>query len=199
MRSRPIIDLEWGASDTWLVWNIGGGAELAGSLGANSDIPDEFTTAVAAGIGALEGHHANQPGTWSAGVWLPDRQACEVAATLAIRVVDPDRPHRLTQEELIRWAGRPTRTRGVRVMDCAAVPGNLSAGPAVLQILETVTRPSRQVMLQMNWFVLPPGTDQIVLCQFDSEHPYLTDALGWETNVITDSLAVRLGGSVDTA
>lgn len=198
MSSRPIVNLEWAASEAWLVWDVGGGADLAGSLDARDDIPQELAPAVAAGIGALDDHHLNQPGTWSAGVWLPDRETCEAAATFALRVVDPDGSRRLTQDELIRWADKPARTRGVRVVDCAAEPGDLSAGPAVLQVLETVTRPSRNIMLQMNWFVLPPGTDQIVLCQFDSEHPYLTDALGWESNIITDSLVVRLGESVDS-
>ncbi|MGN8244449.1 hypothetical protein ACTHAM_001352 [Cellulomonas soli] len=165
----------------------------------NGTIPPDHAPAVAAGIRALENRYLDEGGTWSAGIWLPDRQSCEPVSTVAIKVVEPDGPQRMSQADLVRWANKPPRTKGVRYVQVGVSPGNLTAGPAVFQILETVTRPSRRVMLQMNWFVLPPGTEQIVLCQFDSEHPELTDAIGWQTNVVTDTLAVHLTESQATA
>ena len=44
----------------------------------------------------------------------------------------------------------------------------------------------------MSWFVLPPGTEEMVLCRFDADHPALVDALIPQTAYVADSLVVHL-------
>lgn len=51
---------------------------------------------------------------------------------------------------------------------------------------------SRQVITHLTWYVLPPGTDQVVACRFETANPYLLEDLGMQTNLITDSLVVDL-------
>ncbi len=191
-RERRIAAVGWAATEEWAVWNVGEAANQAEQLAAARVSDPVAARAAAAGIRALDQHALTQAGTWSLGVWLPDPYSGRAAATVLMRAVAPDGPRRLTLDELHEWAGRPPRARGVRITDCAAGTGELAVGPAVLQMVEMVPRFSRRITTQLNWFVLPPGTSDTVLCQFETEHPDLVAALGVESNVVTDNLVITL-------
>lgn len=148
-------------------------------------------------------HH---PGTQLAGLWQPDANRAPVAS-LRILLSSSGSP-RMTPDELLSFAWDPPRIDGLEVIAIAADPGHLAAGPAVAQIVRGVRRPARasrnplarllggrdrQVLTHITWYVLPPGTDQVVACRFETSDPYLLDELGIQTNAITDSLIVDLG------
>lgn len=191
--NRRISHVKWGAPEDWVVWNAGEGPERANALAATMHDDPHMIHAIAEGIRALDADApGSHPGTTSMGVWLPESGARDLAATVLVRVLEADSGGRLAQGELLDWAGRPGRVKGVKVLGVDTSPGEVEAGPAVLQVLETASRWSRKINVRMNWFILPPGTEQIVLCQFDTSYPSMVDALGWETNAITDSLSVLL-------
>jgi len=190
--TRQIVHIEWGASEDWAVWSVGEGRTHAAEIAAKRVRDANALTAATAGIRALDEYATQQPGTWSLGVWLPDTGTGRAAATVLVRTIQPDGPHRMTQDELLAWACMPPRTRGVKVLTVEAAAGEVAAGPVVLQVVETVPRFSRRITAAMNWYILPPGTDEIVLCQFETEQMDLFEAMSQETNTVTDSVVVHL-------
>ncbi|MGN8244451.1 hypothetical protein ACTHAM_001354 [Cellulomonas soli] len=191
--TRRIAQVRWGATEDWVIWAAGDGTQNAEALAAPMHEDPGMVHAIAQGIRAMDCEVlTDQPGTLSMGVWLPDPHTRTMAGTVLVRLIEPEPTGRMTQQELLAWAVRPPKMKRTRVLHVEASPGQVAAGPVVLQLLETVTRPSRKVMTRLSWFILPPDTDQTVLCQFDTEHPALVDALGWETNTVTDSVVVHL-------
>lgn len=186
----------------WVVWAAGDGASTADTLVAANASPT--AGALAAAVRTFDDDTlASHPGTQLAGLWQPDDRAAPVAS-LRILLTSPGSA-RMTRDELLAFAQEPPPD--VETLDVVAEPGNLAAGPAVAQIVRAVHRPptrgarmvsrllgssGRQVITHVTWFVLPPGTDQVVTCRFETSNPYLLDALGQETNLITDTLVVDL-------
>ena len=174
------------------MWNAGEGTEHAERIAARRVGEPDVLAPVAAGIRALDRLAQETAGTWSLGVWLPDASTGEAAATLLVQTVAPDGPHRMTPDQLLAWTDRRPRIPGHKVLDVAAEPGEVDAGPVVIQVLTSVPRRSGRITAQVSWFVLPPGTEEMVLCRFDADHPALVDALIPQTAYVADSLVVHL-------
>lgn len=187
----------------WVIWPAGDGAAAAARLVSSDDSPT--AQALAAAVLSFDDETlARHDGTQLAGLWQPDENAAPVAS-LRILLTAPTSP-RMTPEQLLAFAWEPPPGDGVQLLDIAADPGHLTAGPAVAQIVRGVRRPARtgnvlaqllsgrtrQVITQVVWYVLPPGTGQVVTCRFETANPYLLEELGVQTNAITDSLVVDL-------
>ena len=187
----------------WVIWSVGDGAAAADRLTSSRDSPT--AAALAAAVLSFDDETASHhDGALLAGLWQPDENAAPVAS-MRILLTAPTSP-RMTPEQLLAFAWEPPPGDDVQVLDIAADPGHLAAGPAVAQIVRGVRRPARtgnvlarlltgrtrQVVTQVVWYVLPPGTDQVVACRFETSNPYLLEELGVQTNAITDSLVVDL-------
>lgn len=195
MTAAAVATVRCAAPPHWSVWAVGDGASFA------ADLP-EASAPLAAAVRAFDDQAASQPGALLAGLWHPDERVAPVAS-LQVLVTTPETP-RMTQDELLSMAWEPPE--GVEVLDIGADRTEIPAGPAVVQGVHAVRRPptehgrlrrllgarSREVVTQLVWYVLPPGTDQVVVCRWETTNPHLLDALGEESNAITDSLVVDL-------
>ncbi len=201
MSSALISSVRCSTPPGWVIWPAGDGQAAADDLVATDAAPTSHALAAAVvsfDADTLAGHE----GTMLAGLWRPDVVAAPMAS-MRILVTSPTSP-RMTPDELLAFAWEPPSD--AQVLDIAADPGHLAAGPAVAQIVRGVRRPdrsgglmarllsgsSRQVITHLTWYVLPSGTDQVVACRFETANPYLLEELGMQTNLITDSLVVDL-------
>lgn len=184
------------APPQWLVWPVGGGASFAADLPAES-------APLAAAVRAFDDEvAASQSRALLAGLWHPHEHLPPVAS-VQVLLTSPD-ASRMTQDELLALAWEPPE--GVEVLDLAADTAEITAGPAVVQVVHAVRRQpseggrlrrlltprSRTVDTQVVWYVQPPGSDQVVICRFETPHPHLLDDLGAQTNALTHSLVVDL-------
>lgn len=202
--TATITDVRCTPPPGWVIWPAGDGAPDADRLTASSDSPSAH--ALAAAVRTFDDETlTDHPGTLLAGLWQQDESSALVAS-MRILVSSPTSP-RTTPDELLTFAWEPPEIDGLEILDLAADPGTLAAGPAVAQIVRGVRRPARtsrnplarllggqarQVITHITWYVLPPGTDQTVACRFETSNPYLLEELGLQTNAITDSLVVDL-------
>lgn len=202
--TAAIASVRCAAPEGWVVWPVGDGTDTADLLTASNGTP--VAQAMAAAVRAfdddtLTGH----PGTLLAGLWQQGDDGSPVAS-MRILASSPSSPS-MTPDGLLAFAWEPPVVDGLEILDVVADPGNLAAGPAVAQIVRGVRRPARtsrnalarllggqarQVVTHITWYVLPPGTDQVVACRFETSNPWLLEELGLQTNAITDSLVVEL-------
>ncbi|MBD7920129.1 hypothetical protein H9657_17795 [Cellulomonas sp. Sa3CUA2] len=200
--TAPIATVRCAAPRGWVVWPAGDGAVAADRLTTANDSP--ATHALASAVRTFDDEtQTSHPGTLLAGLWQPDENKTPFAS-MRILVSSPASP-RMTPDELLAFAWETPVLDDVEILDVAADPGQLAAGPTVAQIVRGVRRPARrgalarllggqtrQVITHVTWYVLPPGTEQTVACRFETSNPYLLEELGLQTNAITDSLVVDL-------
>ncbi|WP_203674538.1 hypothetical protein [Cellulomonas phragmiteti] len=73
-----------------------------------------------------------------------------------------------------------------------ALPGSLTAGEAVLQIVDTARRFRRRICREWSWFILPPGTHDLVLVHVESSAVAHFDELADMSTDIANSVTVTL-------
>ena len=190
---RPISDVTWTPPPQWVGWVPGAAQADAEALAAQVTDDPAVIPGVAAGLRALDTAWSDPAGApVTMGAWLPHPAAGVVGGSLVIRLISPDPDGRLSPEALLALAQDPPRRKGLRVLESSAAPGQLAAGPAVLLVTDLTARFSRRIVREYTWFVLPPGTDETLMCQFETDQAWAFEPLGDQTNLVTDSLVVTL-------
>lgn len=192
-----IADLDWGASESWVVWRMGEAAtrahELAAARTSDAVVRDALVEAI---VGLERTAEQDYPGAVGLGVWLPDPTLPLTEAGLVLSVHDPDpgESRRMTIEEAEAEAGAPPpRRRGVETLSVEVARGRVAAEEAVVRVVDYAEQATRQITTVLTWFVFPPGTDQTLVLEFITWPASLFDALSDESNVVIDSLVVTAG------
>ena len=133
------------------------------------------------------------PGTSLAALWAPPHSNGEPVACAVLRVFasTPAVGPRV-EAVLERARTEVTVPPGVRLLDVAALPGAVTAGDAVVQIVDTATRFRRRVTREWSWFILAPGTDDLVLVHVESSSVAHFDALADMATDIANSVELTL-------
>jgi hypothetical protein len=186
--------VEWGVTEDWVSWRDGDGEGAARAFVTERGLDESVAAAVVESAVRLDAVATEEvSGVVGVGVWLPDPSLPLPEATLFVRVFDPEPGSgRMTLDEVEARAARPPRERGVKVLDVGVSRGRVAAGDAVIQVLDLAYRRSRQVSSKLTWFVLPSGTDQMVVVEAETQNQSMFDAMSQECNTITDSLVVRV-------
>ena len=74
----------------------------------------------------------------------------------------------------------------------AALPSQVAAGDAVLQIVDTAPRFRRRVSREWSWFILPPDTEDLVLVHVESSSIAHFDQLADMSTDIANAVEVTL-------
>lgn len=85
-------------------------------------------------------------------------------------------------------------TRGEGVRHSTSLT-DTDAGPAVIEVLVTAERRSRQVISGIVWTVFPPGSNQAVRLEFTTPIPAMFEALSTQSVVIARSTVLTLTSS----
>lgn len=134
------------------------------------------------------------PGTSCAGVWVPKGSNGVPLASAVLRVfVSAPVPGSRVEAVLERARSEITLPAGLRLLDAAAMPGSVTAGEAVLQIVDTAPRFRRRITREWSWFILPPGTDDLVLVHLESSAIAHFDELADMATDIANSVSITLG------
>ena len=194
MSPRAIASISWGLPANWVGWSHGESAAAAAEIDV---LGEDATTsaAVAAAVEEFEETIAEHfPGTWFAALWVPEARRRQPLATALLRVAAPPPEGRLSVEDVVE-AARDTSAlpRTHKMLDIAALPGRVSSGDAVLRVADTAPRFSRRVTREWTWFLLPPGTDRMLLCQVEASSIAHFDVVGGMAHDIADGVEIELG------
>ncbi|QWC15834.1 hypothetical protein KKR89_16495 [Cellulomonas dongxiuzhuiae] len=164
-----IATISWGLPDDWVDWTHGDLGQAEADVAALEDDP----TARAAIMAAVRKFDSiiteGIPGTACAAIWTPGPRYRKPQANALLRLGSPPAAGPMNVETLLdavrtgarpRWAGR--------LLEVAAFPSHVTAGDAVLRIVDRAPRLSRRVSREWTWFILPADTGQFVSCQFES-------------------------------
>lgn len=192
MHTRRIRSLAWEPPVDWLSWSPADLGEARNGASALADGPavDGLMAAVTEFDRILT---RQAPGTAGAALWVPDASNRAPCATAALRVTAPDAERRWGVEELLSFAREGvTVPRGAKVLDVAALPTTTPCGDGVLQIVDTRRRISRRVSREWAWYLLPPGTEETVLLQVESDLVGLFGPVGDLAAEIAHTITVEL-------
>lgn len=193
MDRHPIASVAWGLPDDWLQWQHG---DLSRAVDEVSALGEDSTTseAVLAAIRTFEAIIASDvPGTTFAAIWTPVAGLRQPLASATLRIgaaPDAGRMDLQTLLDLVRERARAPR--GMRVLDVAALPSRVTAGDAVLRVIDKAPRFRRQVSREWTWFIQPRGTDETVVCQVESTSIAHFDHIAEMTTAIAHSVTVTL-------
>lgn len=190
-----ISTVSWGMPADWVDWPRGGVTHAAAKVSALDDDPTT-TAAVMASVRAFESIIEREVlGTACAALWVPVSGVRKPLATAVLRTAAPPPTGRMDVEALSAFVREGfSLPRGHRLLDVAVAPGRLSAGEAVLRIVDRAPRFTRRVTREWTWFILPPGTDRTVGCQFESSSVAHFDELAEIATDIANSVEVALEG-----
>ena len=189
----PIAGLRWALPDGWVHW-VHGDVSTAHTdvTGLGEDALLE--SAVLAAVDEVESNASEDlPGTTFAALWVPGAGLRKPLATAALRVAAPPPHGRLDLEEVLESArSKTTVPTWTKLLDVAALPSRVSAGEAVLRIVDKAPRLTRRLCREWTWFILPPGTDHLVLCQVESSSIAHFDQLADMSTDIANAVEVTL-------
>lgn len=188
-----IHSLTWHPADDWLCWRPDDPRGARTSAAALADGPR--LDALLAAVAEFDAVIAQEvPGTAGAALWVPDPATREPCATAALRLTSPDAVGRWSIDRTLEFArSQVTVPRGSQVLDVVAVPTSTPVGEAVLQIVDSRRRRSRRVTREWAWYILPPGTDETLLLQVQSDLVSLFAQIGDLAAEVADSITVELG------
>lgn len=191
---RLIETLFWGFPEGWVVWAPGEAAEQAEALARTMHEDERVVAGLVAIIRGMDREVlAEMPGTSQVALWVPDPVRREPVAGAYLRTMAPTPDGRRDLEERLEIARTGVKAaRGTRLLDVAALPSRVVAGEAVLQIIDTSPRFSRRVAREWVWYILPPGTEDTVLCEFRCESVAHFDELADITTDVANSVVVTL-------
>lgn len=192
MTEGRIRSLTWKPPDGWLSWSpddLQGARSDAAAL-AEGHALDALIAAVIEFQTVLT---QQAPGTAGAALWVPDPATREPWATAALRLTSPEPGGRRSVDEMLHFAlTGVTVPRGAKVLDIAALPTSTPAGDAVIQIVDTRPRMSRRVTREWAWYIQPPGTDETLLLQAQTDLVGFFDQVADLTADIVHTIAVEL-------
>lgn len=192
MSQPPISTVSWALPHDWVRWKHGTPEQIHRSVAALGD-DDRTTAAVTAAALKLEELTARQqPGTAFSAIWTPTPGFRKPMATAGLLVAVPPPEGPMNVERLLTYVRDAALSRGERVTDIAAAPGRVTAGDAVLRIVDTVSRFRRQLTREWTWFILPRGTDEMVACQVRADAVAHFDELADVSTDIANSVEVTL-------
>lgn len=190
---REVATIGWTLPERWHGWAHGDPAAAAQSA---SGLADEASRArLAAAVRRFERLIDDElPGTSCAGMWVPEGSGGGPLASAVLRVF-ASTPASGSRVEAILERARSeiTLPAGVRLLDVTALPGWVSAGDAVLQIVDTAPRFGRRISREWSWFILVPGTDDLLLVHVESSAIAHFDELADMATDIANSVVVTLG------
>ena len=174
----------------WFAWapdDIEGTRQRAGEFAA-----DDTRAALMAAVATFEKILENEvPGTVIAALWIPDLSG-PLLATAAVRILASDGPERWDLETTLEFVrSQASVGRGMKMLDVATTPTRTPLGDAVLQVLDMSRRFRRRVTREWAWFILPPGTSDIVAFQVQSDHLGAFEQLGDIATEVVHSLTVE--------
>ena len=193
MNGPSINGISWALPDDWVGWEVGDIPQATAHAAALGDDP-RTTEAVVAAAREFDADVAeHMPGANLLALWTPVPGRREPLATATLRVGRAENPERMTMDELLEFARDPFYPRGTRVVDLAAVPSSVTAGEAVLRIVDKLHRFRRTVAREWTWFILPTGTTDIVALQLESWWIAHFDELTDVSTDIADAVEVTVG------
>lgn len=192
MDDREIGEISWGLPDDWVHWVHGRVDDVAAEIAALGEDTDTAAAVMAAAV-AFEAHIASEiAGTSFAAMWVPTPGRREPLASGTFRVATALPSGRMEACDLTQFVSEAARrAKGARVVDLSAAPTRVVAGDAVLRIVDRATRFRRQVTREWSWFILPPGTSETVVCQFESDAAAHFDEIADMTTDIANAVRVE--------
>ena len=131
----------------------------------------------------------------SAAVWVPDASTGEPCGFLQVELLGVETTREASAEEYLHAVSSRRQRRGVKVFDHSTSLTDTDAGPAVIEVLVTAERRSRQVISGIVWTVFPPGSNQAVRLEFTTPIPAMFEALSTQSVVIARSTVLTLTSS----
>ncbi|MBD7981491.1 hypothetical protein H9623_18860 [Oerskovia sp. Sa1BUA8] len=184
-----IVDFDTTAPAEWIGWRTGCGT-LAEEAMAQLEGPDEVVAHRLDAVRALEKELIDQS-LLAGGLWMLDPLGPPVAQfSLGLLTVDPDL--NLTPQRLMRKIRRPEKVRGTRVFDYSTAAGEVSSGPAVVQV-EVRGDQDGQVRSCISQTIFPRGTSDLMRFEYVTHLPGAFVALSKEAIDIGESLTVEIG------
>lgn len=191
---RQIVGLTWTVNDEWVSWEPGDGSARAEELALARCGDPDLAAALAAGIRVYEDAFARDgvPAMFLA-LWVPD-PASPPAATAIVSLVgtNPATGRRRTLEERLEFVRTRGAAKGFRLIDSAALPSRVVAGEAVLEVTDVAPRFHRVVQRAITWYILPPGTEDTVAFECESDLVAHFDLLADHAMEIANTIVVHL-------
>ncbi|UZN03045.1 hypothetical protein [Cellulomonas sp. S1-8] len=193
MNDRRVAALRWGLPTEWVGWVHGDAASAGVDVDGLREEP-RIAAAVLAAVGEFESIASEDlPGTTFAALWVPGEGIRRPLATAALGVAAPPLTGRPDIEALLESArSEVTVPTWTKLLDVAALPSRVTAGEAILRIVDKAPRLTRRLYREWTWVILPPDTGRMVLCQVGSSSIAHFDQIADMTTDIANSVEVTL-------
>jgi len=187
-----LATVRWALPQDWLGWAHGDRADAERRSSLHGD--DGVRRGVVAAVRSFEDMISTElPGTACAALWFPEPADPTPHASAVLRSFSLPRSDEPRLERVLERARADIPLPpGVRLLDVAALPSQVAAGDAVLQIVDTAPRFRRRVSREWSWFILPPDTEDLVLVHVESSSIAHFDQLADMSTDIANAVEVTL-------
>jgi len=189
---RQITSWDLGAQVEWSGWDPGTGAaeadRIVAQLATTPPARDRVRLAVTAADRA-----SSEPACVLVALWVPDATTGEPLADLTATLIGTEPGQVLDADEIAAGFARPSRTPGAKVLHHDTARTEVDAGAAVVVTRTVATRATRQVLVTVEWTVVPPDSADGMQLVFSTPYSAIAERMADESVAIVNALRLETG------
>lgn len=168
------MTISFGLSDEWTMWNTGLDTEQIAHLADGALTSTDSNDRVAEVIRMIDEQAQSDVGSLCAAVWLPEKGG-EPRGSLRVWYHTVARPKDASWEQFLKAARKPPKTNGVVLKAYSVDMTSLSAGPTVIQYLETYEVDTGPLLSTFRATIFPEDRSAVYVLNFEIVFPLLLD------------------------
>ena len=176
----------------WQAWRPGTGAaetdRIVAELAATPSARDRLRQSITAADEAL-----SAPACVMVALWVPDPNRGEAVGELDVTLIGAEPGRLLEVEEIAAGLARPPKVRGTKVLHHDMAQTEVEAGAVVIVTRTVAMRLTRQVIVSVEWTVVPPDSSDGMHLVFSTPFSAIAERLADESSAIVNSLRLELG------